>query len=113
MAVSALTALDFDRGGAMETTRRTFLEVLGAAAAVEMIGTSATKAAGAMTSATPVTAVPPNGEKCLFWVAAATPCDKDLKFDDGLYKDMLAYFKAQGADGVVVLGTTGEYPSFS
>jgi 4-hydroxy-tetrahydrodipicolinate synthase len=51
--------------------------------------------------------------KCLFWVAAATPCDKNLKFDDGIYKEMMAYFKDNGADGVVVLGTTGEYPSFS
>jgi 4-hydroxy-tetrahydrodipicolinate synthase len=46
-------------------------------------------------------------------VAACTPCDKNLKFDDGVYKDMMAYFKDQGADGVVVLGTTGEYPSFA
>ena len=49
----------------------------------------------------------------LFWVAASTPCDKDLKFDPELYKDLLAYLKGQGADGVVVLGTTGEFPSFS
>jgi 4-hydroxy-tetrahydrodipicolinate synthase len=52
-------------------------------------------------------------EKCLFWVAACTPCDKNLKFDDAYYRDMMAYFKDQGADGVVVTGTTGEYPSFS
>src|SRR5258708_36478092 len=49
----------------------------------------------------------------LFWVAVSTPCDKDLKFDPELYKDLLAYLKSQGADGVVVLGTTGEFPSFS
>lgn len=54
-----------------------------------------------------------SGEKVLFWVAASTPCDKSLKFDEELYKDVLAYLKAQGADGVVVLGTTGEFPSFS
>ena len=54
-----------------------------------------------------------SGEKVLFWVAASTPCDKNLKFDEELYKDVLAYLKAQGADGVVVLGTTGEFPSFS
>jgi 4-hydroxy-tetrahydrodipicolinate synthase len=52
-------------------------------------------------------------DKVLFWVAASTPCDKSLKFDEELYKDVLAYLKAQGADGVVVLGTTGEFPSFS
>jgi 4-hydroxy-tetrahydrodipicolinate synthase len=52
-------------------------------------------------------------EKMLFWVAVSTPCDKNLNFDAELYKDLLAYLKAQGADGVVVLGTTGEFPSFS
>ncbi len=55
----------------------------------------------------------PTSEKVLFWVAASTPCGKDLKFDEELYKDLLAYLKANGADGVVVLGTTGEFPSFS
>src|ERR1700682_6712142 len=54
-----------------------------------------------------------SAEKMLFWVAASTPCDKNLNFDPELYKDLLAYLKAQGADGVVVLGTTGEFPSFS
>src|SRR5260370_17982299 len=52
-------------------------------------------------------------DKGKFYIAALTPCDKNLKFDDGVYKDMMPYFKDQGADGVVVLGTTGEYPSFS
>jgi len=49
----------------------------------------------------------------MFWVAALTPCDKNLKFDETVYTDMMAYFKQTGVDGVVVLGTTGEYPSFS
>jgi 4-hydroxy-tetrahydrodipicolinate synthase len=51
--------------------------------------------------------------KSLYYIAAPTPCDKSLKFDDGLYKDMLAYYKEKGADGIVVTGTTGEFPSFS
>ena len=51
--------------------------------------------------------------KSLYYVAAPTPCDKSLKFDDGLYKDMLSYYKEKGADGIVVCGTTGEFPSFS
>ena len=51
--------------------------------------------------------------KTLFWVASVTPCDKALKFDPGAFKDVMAWFKHEGADGVVVLGTTGEYPSFS
>jgi len=82
-----------------ETTRRTFL---GAAAAVTALAAPrGTKSPSAAT------------EKCLFWVAACTPCDKNLKFDEGYYRDMMAFFKDQGADGVVVTGTTGEYPSFS
>ena len=81
------------------TTRRTFLGAVGIAAVA-----SATRAA--KTASTSVD----NGK---FYVAACTPCDKNLKFDEGVYKDMMAWFKDQGADGVVVLGTTGEYPSFS
>jgi 4-hydroxy-tetrahydrodipicolinate synthase len=52
-------------------------------------------------------------EKMLFWVPAVTPCDNSLNFEEHKYKDVLAYLKENGADGVVVLGTTGEYPSFS
>ncbi len=80
----------------MESTRRTFLGAVGAVA---------TAAAAKIPAA--------SDSKCLFWIAAATPCDKNLKFDEGVYADMMAYFKENGADGVVVLGTTGEYPSFS
>lgn len=81
----------------METTRRTFL--------------------GAMSAAAAVAATPPAktgvANKQKLYVAALTPCDKSLKFDDGVYKEMMPYFKEKGVDGVVVLGTTGEYPSFS
>ena len=84
----------------MPSTRRTFL---GSLAAVPLAEAASR---GAKTPTTPQ-------EKCLFWVAAATPCDKNLKFDEGIYKEMMAWFKSNGADGVVVLGTTGEYPSFS
>jgi len=45
-------------------------------------------------------------------VAASTPCDKDLKFDPELYKDLLAYLKGQGADGVVVLARPGSFRRF-
>ena len=85
----------------MQSTRRTFLGSVGAAAVAAAATPPAAKVAAA------------SENKCLFWVAAATPCDKNLKFDEALYKDMMAYFKDNGADGVVVLGTTGEYPSFS
>jgi 4-hydroxy-tetrahydrodipicolinate synthase len=83
----------------MQTTRRAFVGTLGAA----------TAAGAASRAKDPTTST----GKVLFYVAAATPCDKNLKFDEGVYKDMLPYFKENGADGVVVLGTTGEYPSFS
>src|SRR3981189_722260 len=104
-------------------TRRKFLGSVGAAAA---LGVAAGPAFGGGMAETvtknrdeiergsaDIAAEAASGEKMLFWVAASTPCDKDLKFDAELYKDLLAYLKSQGADGVVVLGTTGEFPSFS
>lgn len=81
----------------MDTTRRTFLGTVGAAAAV---------------AATPPAKTGTDSKQKLY-VAACTPCDKSLKFDDGIYKEMLPYFQSKGVDGIVVLGTTGEYPSFS
>jgi len=91
-------------------TRRSFL---GGAAAASAIGVASggklPEVAASRADGVPA----PGTEKVLFWVAASTPCDKNLKFDEELYKDLLAYLKAQGADGVVVLGTTGEFPSFS
>jgi 4-hydroxy-tetrahydrodipicolinate synthase len=57
------------------------------------------------------TAGPASGPR--FYVAAVTPCDSRGKFDEGLYRDLMPYFKERGVDGVVVLGTTGEFPSFS
>src|SRR3984893_3338583 len=104
-------------------TRRKFLESAGAAA-LGMAGGATfvgevKAAAGAKdgndaerSSADPA-AARASGEKMLFWVAASTPCDKNLNFDAELYKDLLAYLKSHGADGVVVLGTTGEFGSFS
>jgi len=94
----------------MQTTRRTFLGAVGATAALAG-GARIPEALVAEPSAASVPAA--SGEKVLFWVAASTPCNKNLKFDEELYKDLLAYLKSSGADGVVVLGTTGEFPSFS
>lgn len=96
----------------MKTTRRTFLGGVGAAAALGASSNITFSEPFAETSNTKVP-LPATTEKVLFWVAASTPCDKNLKFDEELYKDLLAYLKANGADGVVVLGTTGEFPSFS
>jgi 4-hydroxy-tetrahydrodipicolinate synthase len=94
-----------------DTTRRTFLGTLGAAAVIGISSGPAIAGESPMSNQ----AKSPNaaGEKVLFWVAALTPCDKNLNFDEQMYKDELAYLKESGADGVVVLGTTGEYPSFS
>jgi 4-hydroxy-tetrahydrodipicolinate synthase len=85
----------------MPTTRRAFLGTVAAATAASAASRGSKNTPG------------PTGDKGKFYIAACTPCDKSLKFDDGVYKDMMAYFKEQGADGVVVTGTTGEYPSFS
>src|SRR3974390_1871361 len=82
----------------MQTTRRVFLGARGAWAAP-----------GA--APRPPKPAPLSAQK--LYVAACTPCDKSLKFDEGVYKEMMPYFKGKGIDGVVVLGTTGEYPSFS
>src|SRR6266850_2875065 len=96
----------------MPTTRRTFLGAVGAAAALGVVENTAFREAP-VDAPRATNAAAADREKVLFWVAASTPCGKDLKFDEELYKDLLAYLKANGADGVVVLGTTGEYPSFS
>ncbi|HEX3443486.1 MAG TPA: dihydrodipicolinate synthase family protein [Chthoniobacterales bacterium] len=96
----------------MRTTRRTFLGAVGATAALGVAtGAKLPEALATEPRTLKLRAAP--GEKILFWVAAATPCDKNLKFDEEVYKDLLAYLKSNGADGVVVLGTTGEFPSFS
>src|SRR5258706_4152553 len=96
----------------MQTTRRTFLGSVGAAAALGAAGEMKIPEVAAATQSSANVPAPAT-EKVLFWVAASTPCGKDLKFDEELYKDLLAYLKVSGADGVVVLGTTGEFPSFA
>jgi 4-hydroxy-tetrahydrodipicolinate synthase len=95
----------------MQTTRRIFLGTAAATAALGMVGAGSVAAVPDAPRTTQASASA--GDKSLFWVAALTPCDKNLGFDEGVYAEMMAYFKATGADGVVVLGTTGEYPSFS
>ncbi|MES2255860.1 MAG: dihydrodipicolinate synthase family protein [Pseudomonadota bacterium] len=88
----------------MHTNRREALGVI-AAAAASLAGATAASAQAARTLG--------SRDKTLFWVASLTPCDKNLKVDLGAMKAQMEWFKHQGADGVVVLGTTGEYPSFS
>ena len=86
----------------MQTTRRGFLGAVSAATAV----TAA--AATPPPAKSPAAKSGPN-----FYVAAVTPCDSKGKFDEALYRDLMVFFKERGADGVVALGTTGEFPSFS
>src|SRR5713226_3983399 len=104
-------------------TRRSFLGSVGAAAALGVAGRAAFGGEAIMAETVTKSrddaergsgdSAAASGEKMLFWVAVSTPCDKILNFDPELCKDLLAYLKSQGADGVVVLGTTGEFPSFS
>jgi hypothetical protein len=64
----------------METTRREFLGSVGAAAALSVaanVKIPEVSAAGPRTANTPAQTT----EKVLFWVAASTPCDKNLKCD--------------------------------
>jgi len=87
----------------MDTTRRDAIGLMGATAATMLTRTAI--AAGKRHLGSP--------SKTLFWIAAVTPCDRNLKFDPGAFKDILVWFKHNGADGIVVLGTTGQFPSFS
>ena len=92
------------RGDPMETTRRDAIGLMGAAAAAAMLVKPASAAPSRNLG---------SSSKTLFWIATVTPCDKNLKFDPGAFKDILAWYKQNGADGIVVLGTTGEFASFS
>jgi 4-hydroxy-tetrahydrodipicolinate synthase len=88
----------------MDTKRREMIGMMGAAAGAALMARSV--AANSVRNVG-------SASKTLFWVATVTPCDKNLKFDPGAFRDLLAWFKHNGADGIVVLGTTGEFPSFS
>jgi len=83
----------------MNTTRRSFIGTVGVAA-------SAAAMTGAAKQATTA-----SGSK--FFVAAITPCDSSGKFDEALYRELMPFFKEHGVDGILVLGSTGEFPSFS
>jgi 4-hydroxy-tetrahydrodipicolinate synthase len=93
----------------METTRR---DALG-------LGAVAAAAAAAAITAKPGRASAQtkhrlgSATKTLLWTATVTPCDRSGKFDPGAFRDILAWNKECGVDGVVVLGTSGEFPSFS
>jgi 4-hydroxy-tetrahydrodipicolinate synthase len=78
--------------------------------ALALIGAAAMTAGGEAAAAAPELGSP---VKTLFWTATITPCDKSLAFDPGALRDVMAWYRHNGADGLVVLGTTGEFPSFS
>jgi 4-hydroxy-tetrahydrodipicolinate synthase len=80
------------------STRRTFLASAGFLPA---------SLAGAASSKLPEAAHPQ------FIIAALTMLNASGKLDGGLNRDYLAYLAAGGADGVLVMGTTGEFASFS
>lgn len=86
----------------METSRRVFVGMGAAAAAM------ATTARSAIAATDPMKA-----PFAKFWIAAYTPVDRNGNYDNGANDAMLAYWKSQGADGVLLLGTTGEAQSFS
>ncbi len=84
----------------MESTRRNFLGTVGAGAlTVAAVNAAET---GSARSGNPK-----------LYVAVVTPVDSKNRFDDGLFRDLMPYFKERNVDGALVLGTTGEFPSFS
>lgn len=48
-----------------------------------------------------------------FFVAALTPMDRQGRLDEPLARDLLRFLEENGVDGALVLGTTGEFSSFS
>jgi 4-hydroxy-tetrahydrodipicolinate synthase len=49
----------------------------------------------------------------MYWVATVTPCNAAGQFDPGALRAIMQWHKEAGADGVMVLGTSGEFTSFS
>jgi len=90
----------------METSRRTFVGIGAAALAASSLAKNAVAASAA--NIDPFKAPPAR-----FWIAALTPMDKAGNYDNAANDAMLQFWKAQGADGVLLLGTTGVGQSFS
>ena len=57
--------------------------------------------------------IDPLKNRARFWIAALSPIDGKGNFDTGANDACMAYWKSQGADGVLLLGTTGEGQAFS
>lgn len=92
----------------MNTSRRAFVGMGAAALAAAELAKNAT-AAPAKAPAT----TDPKALRGRFWVAALTPMDKAGNYDNQANDAMLQYWSSQGADGVLLLGTTGVGQSFS
>lgn len=90
----------------MNINRRDTLAGAAAATAVAMAATPAAAQTGGARRLG-------SKEKVAYWVATVTPCDAKGMFDPGAMKAVMEWHQKCGADGVVVLGTSGEFPSFS
>lgn len=88
----------------MTFTRRTAMAALAASAAASAMAPGAL-AQGQRRLGSPT--------KAMYWVATITPCNKDGVFDPGAMAAIMQFHKEAGADGVTVLGTSGEFSSFS
>lgn len=60
-----------------------------------------------------VSAVQTSSKRCQYIVPALTLTNRNGEFAEAMMKDHLAFLSEGGVDGVLVLGTTGEFPSFS
>jgi 4-hydroxy-tetrahydrodipicolinate synthase len=98
-----------------EATRRDALALLGGAAAATAATAGLAGAAQAAQGRGGGRGGPRLGSpsKTMYWVASVTPCNANGQFDPGAMRAIMQWHKSQGADGVVVLGTSGEFPSFS
>ncbi len=89
----------------MELNRRETIGLAGAAAAALAAAPAAALTSGPRRLG--------SKEKVAYWVATVTPCDAKGQFDPGAMQAVMEWHQKCGADGVVVLGTSGEFPSFS
>jgi len=94
----------------METTRREMMGIAGGVAATAML--ASTVPAFAQQAAQQGRRLG-SRTKTMYWVASVTPCGRNGDFDPGAYAAIMQWHKECGADGVMVLGTSGEFPSFS
>ncbi|WP_439533046.1 dihydrodipicolinate synthase family protein [Polymorphobacter sp.] len=78
-----------------------------------MIGGMAASGLLAGTAASAQTMKLGSPTKTMYWVASVTPCNANGQFDPGAMQAIMQWHRKSGADGVVVLGTSGEFASFS